>query len=206
MKEELLHYLWKTKRIDLDGLVTTDGEPVKILKAGVHNHNAGPDFLNGRVKIGSTEWNGHIEFHIRSSDWDNHKHRTDPAYNNVILHIVDHYDRKVYNANGQVIPTIVIKNRYSAHTVDHYEKLMLASNWIPCEEHLSSIDKKKLPFFLEKLLTDRLIRKSLSVNLVFRKANNDWEQTLYSLIFKYVGSKVNQEACLLYTSPSPRDS
>ena len=125
LKEELLHFLWKTRRVDLNGLQTTDGEPVQILKIGIHNHNAGPDFLNGKARIGNTEWNGHIEFHLKSSDWNNHKHQEDARYNNVILHVVYDDNKQVLKENGHQIPTLEIQHLIDHNAYYYYEQFQL---------------------------------------------------------------------------------
>jgi hypothetical protein len=88
MNEKLLHFIWKFKLFDQDDLRDTDSEPLQVVHQGMHNTNSGADFEQGKVKIGKTLWAGNIELHVNSSDWFAHKHETDPAYNNVILHVV----------------------------------------------------------------------------------------------------------------------
>ena len=46
--EQLLHYCWKHKMFPLGALHTTDGQPVEVIDAGLHNRNAGPDFFNAK--------------------------------------------------------------------------------------------------------------------------------------------------------------
>ncbi len=71
--ELLLHYCWKHKMFPLNGIVTTDGKSVEVIDPGLHNHNAGPDFFNAKVKIDGTLWVGNVEIHDRSSDWFLHR-------------------------------------------------------------------------------------------------------------------------------------
>lgn len=203
MKEELLHYLWQTKRLLTSNLMTTDGEAITILNHGVHNHDAGPDFLHAKVQIGTTEWNGHIEIHIKSSDWNAHKHQNDLAYNNVILHVVHDYDKSITNNNGQVIPTLEIKDKYDAKLLDRYESLLASSSWIPCEEHIATATVPKLGFFLERKLTDRLMRKHLAMAALLEEKKQDWEEVLYTSLLKYIGLKVNNTAFLTLASIAP---
>jgi len=73
IKEDLLHYVWKTKQINHQGLTTTDDLRVEIVDWGTHNHDSGPDFFNGKIVIDGTLWVGNIEMHIFSSDWHKHK-------------------------------------------------------------------------------------------------------------------------------------
>ena len=195
MKEELLHYLWKTKRFLTSNLTTTNGEDISILHPGNHNHNAGPDFLHAKVKIGNTEWNGHIEIHIKSSDWNAHKHQHDLAYNNVILHVVHQFDKDITNKNGQTIPTLEIKDKYDMGLQKKYESLMASSSWIPCSDQIASSSAfPKLGFFLERKLTDRLVRKHLAMAALLEEKKQDWEEVLYTSLLKYIGLKVNNSA------------
>ncbi|GHO89603.1 DUF2851 family protein [Dictyobacter formicarum] len=50
---------------------------------------------------------GDVEFHVRASDWRAHAHHSDPAYNNVRLHIVLICDdaQPTRRQDGRVIPT-----------------------------------------------------------------------------------------------------
>ena len=102
--EKLLHYIWKHKILPLHQLFTTDGSQVEIINPGMHNQNAGPDFLNARIKIDGTLWAGNIEIHTLSSDWMRHRHDENPAYDNVILHVVGTPDCTVFNSHGKPIP------------------------------------------------------------------------------------------------------
>ena len=49
IKEDLLYYLWQTKRIQNPR--TTDGRLVEILEYGYRNEGSGPDFHNSKIKI-----------------------------------------------------------------------------------------------------------------------------------------------------------
>lgn len=194
MKEDLLHLVWKLKKFDFHNLETTDGTSVVISKFGFHNHNAGPDFLNGEVIIGDTKWVGHIEMHVNASEWKEHKHHLDKAYNNVILHVVYNNDAIIYNENGMTIPTLILQDRISDQTLSNYENLSKNLDWIPCEKSLHKVDKSKFNIFLEKVLIERLEDKCLRVMTILDHNKNDWEDTLYKLLFKYLGLKVNASA------------
>lgn len=56
MREDLLHFIWKYKKLQLKGLQTTNGDTITIVSAGTHNYNEGPDFFNAQVKIGGQLW------------------------------------------------------------------------------------------------------------------------------------------------------
>lgn len=101
--EQLIHYVWKHKLFPLTGLKTTDGQEVEVIDTGLHNHNAGPDFFNAKVKIGGTLWVGNVEIHDRASDWFLHRHDRDPNYNNVILHVAESLSTLMLRHEGAII-------------------------------------------------------------------------------------------------------
>ena len=96
MKEELLHYVWRLRKFDHTNLQTTEGLSIDILHPGEYNRNAGPDFLNARIRIGDTLWAGNVEMHLKASDWNRHQHSDDPTYKNVILHVVIDADCSIF--------------------------------------------------------------------------------------------------------------
>ena len=49
MREDLLHFIWKYKKLALHDLESTDGEALEIINFGQHNQLAGPDFLDLRI-------------------------------------------------------------------------------------------------------------------------------------------------------------
>ncbi len=67
---------------------TTDGRQVRIIQFGEWNHADGPDFYNAAVQIGEDEvMKGAIELDPQPEDWERHGHATNPAYNDVLLHV-----------------------------------------------------------------------------------------------------------------------
>ncbi|MDZ7649739.1 MAG: DUF2851 family protein [Cytophagales bacterium] len=66
----------------------TAGETLNIIKPGILNSDAGPDFAQTKIKIDSIDWVGNAEIHVKASEWYDHKHDRDSAYENVVLHVV----------------------------------------------------------------------------------------------------------------------
>jgi hypothetical protein len=119
IKEDYIHYLWKSKLLLIYPLQIKNGGPISIINPGIHNEsNSGPDFLMASIKINQLVWFGNIEIHVNSSDWYNHQHHKDSNYNNVILHIV-YNDNKPVIQNGHLIPTIEISPYVNN---DHYNR------------------------------------------------------------------------------------
>ena len=201
--EDFLHYIWNFKLFNTSDLKTTNKETIKILKSGQHNTDAGPDFFNAQIKLENTLWAGNVEIHINSSDWVKHHHETDNAYNNVILHVVYHHDREIKNANGNAIPTLELKNLIDLKLILNYEQLISSKNWIPCSNQIHSVDEFVITNWLERLVFERLERKSIEIEATLIKNKNDWEETFYQVLFKYFGLKVNAEPFLLLAKNTP---
>ena len=83
MNEKLLHYIWKYRLYNSVHLYSTSAERIIVLHSGMHNANQGPDFLNARIQIEDSLWVGHVELHVKSSDWELHKHSEDENYKNI---------------------------------------------------------------------------------------------------------------------------
>ena len=124
LKEDFIQYLWRVKKIYLHDLKTTQGETIEIIEIGQHNTNAGPDFLNAKIKIGKILLVGNIEMHLRSSEWIKHKHQDDLAYQNVILHVVLVEDEIIFHENKSRIPCLELRSRIPPRLSKTYLKLI----------------------------------------------------------------------------------
>jgi hypothetical protein len=67
---------------------TTTGKPVKIVQFGEWNRGAGPDFSQVAVEIAGELKTGDLELETTGADWESHGHSTNPAFANVVLHVV----------------------------------------------------------------------------------------------------------------------
>ena len=189
MTERLLQFIWQFQYFNKGELQTTAGEEVQIIFPGNFNTNQGPDFNDAKIKIGKTTWAGNTELHLLSSDWNKHNHQHDKNYNNVILHVVWEDDFPNYN-----IPVLVLKNRVSKILLQKYEELMNTKGFIPCENSISSVKPIVLQSWKERLLAERLIRKSEIVKTFLDQNNYHWEETFWWLLARNFGIKINADA------------
>ena len=188
MREEFLYYIWENRLTDKD-LKTSEGETVEVVATGYRNTNSGPDFLEAKIQIGDKLWAGHVEIHVKTSDWNRHGHQLDKAYKNVILHIVYENDTKVND-----IPTIELKGHFDESLFAHYQKLISSKNWIPCEKSIGQIPVFTRLTWFDRMAVERLEVKSETVTKILKNNQFDWEDTLYKLIMRYFGLKVNNES------------
>lgn len=193
IREDLLYYLWKTKSFDISDLKTEDGQSIEIIEFGNQNYDSGPDFSNGKIKIGETIWAGNIEMHVYSSDWERHNHDLDKAYDNVILHVVYEHDREVHTTTEQFIPCLELKNRIPPNIKKNYAKLISNNNWIPCEKQLLSVPEHTITFWLHRMVAERLESKTEYLKSILEHTNFDWEETFYIFLMRYMGARVNMD-------------
>ena len=188
MREEFLYYIWENRLTD-KGLNTTEGEAVDIVATGYRNTDSGPDYLEAKIRIGDKLWAGHVEIHVKSSDWNRHGHQTDKAYKNVILHVVYENDMQVNE-----IPTLELKGHFDESLFLQYQKLISSKNWIPCEKSISQVPVFTRLSWLDRIAVERLESKSETVTKILEANQFDWEDALYKLLMRYFGLKVNNEA------------
>ena len=188
MREEFLYYIWENRLTDKD-LKTTEGEAVDVVATGYRNTDSGPDYLEAKIQIGDKLWAGHVEIHVKSSDWNRHGHQTDKAYKNVILHVVYENDMQVND-----IPTLELKDHFDESLFVQYQKLISSKNWIPCEKSIAKVPVFTRLSWLDRMAVERLESKSETVTKILETNQFDWEDALYKLLMRYFGLKVNNEA------------
>ncbi|HHM20798.1 MAG TPA: DUF2851 family protein [Bacteroidetes bacterium] len=205
MKENFLHFLWRFRRFDHTDLKTTGGHPVEILHPGQYNQHAGPDFINARLRINHTEWAGNVEMHLKSSEWWDHNHQNDQAYDNIILHVVLEEDRPVLRADGSPVPCLEIKKRIPAGLLGTYQKILHNEYWIPCQHQFFSVSEITKNLWLDRLLVERLERKTEAIKSALLKNNMDWEETFYQFTARNFGLKINAQPFELVARSLPQN-
>jgi Protein of unknown function (DUF2851) len=196
MKEHFLHFLWQFQYFDRQDLSTTEGQGIQILKAGFANTNAGPDFMEARLLIDNVEWAGQVEIHIKASDWQAHKHQYDPAYDNVVLHVVWTEDIPIFRKDGTRLPTLVLHGRVDISLIHRYEQLVEGKGFIACQTQFGTSSSISKFAMLDNALMQRLNHKAQLVTDLWTNNNADWEETAYQLLAKNFGFKINSEAFL----------
>jgi hypothetical protein len=196
MSESYLHFLYQFQYFDKTNFQTTDNESVEIIKIGRLNADSGADFQDARIFIGNIEWAGSVEIHLKSSEWDIHKHQNDTSYQNVILHLVWEDDKPILRKDGTKIPTITLSDRADKKLLQKYQSMMESKVEMPCQNQFREVDDIKKLSMLDKVLMKRLEDKSLIINQFLKENNTDWEETAYQVLAKNFGFKLNAEPFL----------
>lgn len=191
LTEELITFIWLNRLFSHHGLCTTDGQPVEVLNAGTRQHNAGPDLCEAQLRIGGTLWAGNIEIHTKASDWLRHGHTTDQRYGNIILHLV--FDDDLEQPVGP-FPTLQLAPFVSDQVLLRYANLAENALPIACGPHLGAVSGLTINHWLDRLLVQRLEAKTERIAQLINRCQGDLEQAFQAWMFRYLGSKVNDEA------------
>ena len=82
-------------------------------------------FSNAQLKIDQLDWVGHVEIHLKSSDWFAHQHHQDSNYDAVILHLVWEDDVPVVTQSGMPLPSLELSKIVSPILIKQYKKQFL---------------------------------------------------------------------------------
>jgi Protein of unknown function (DUF2851) len=188
--EKSLHYIWQFQYFNNKQLLSVGGEAIQIIHPGYLNTNQGPDFLDAKIKINNTLWAGSVELHIKTSDWQAHKHSKDKNYNNVILHVVWQDDMYL----NLPFAAIEIQQHVSKILLAKYEEWMNTPSFIPCQKNINTVQPITWLAWKERLLVERLQQKSAVVLQHIQTNQIHWEETLWWMLAKNFGIKVNSDA------------
>jgi hypothetical protein len=191
--ESIVQSVWEEMRFRRDGIQATSGEPIVIRSAGLHNRDAGPDFLRAQLSIGGIEWTGDVEIHVSSGQWYEHGHHLDTRYNSVILHVTlqrDMWTGGLKRADGSLIPELVLeplleeKVRSLVHRFYGTQKRV-----IPCAAMWPSVDESIKASTIE---AQGIARLTTRINPPRKKLSDDTiEQLLYERVLESLGYAKN---------------
>jgi hypothetical protein len=191
--ERLLQAIWLHQRLLREQLKTLDGQVVRVLHPGFHNLEGGPDFRQALIQFDDAPASqGDIEVDLRPGGWRAHGHDRNPAFRNVVLHVVWERERPLAGAP----PLLCLREVLDA-------PLGELSLWLggesaeafpeelrgQCCAPLSSLAPKQLIDLLHQAAYVRLRSKAALFQARARQAG--WEQSLWEGLFRALGYKNN---------------
>jgi hypothetical protein len=191
--EALLQSVWQHQRLQRDRLKTLDGRPVRILHPGFRSAEGGPDFRGAVVQWpDSPIQTGDIEVDLRPSGWHAHGHDRNPAFRNVILHVIWEAERPQAGAPpllplAQVLdaPPGELSLWLGGESADG-----LSDEWRgQCCAPLRNLAADKLQALLHQAAQVRLRSKAAQFQARARQAG--WDQALWEGLFRALGYKHN---------------
>ena len=190
--EQLLHYCWKHKIFPLHQLTTTDGKEIEVLNPGLHNTDAGPDFLDAKIKIDGVVWVGNVEIHMKTSDWFRHHHENNPAYQNIILHVVCEADDELRYPNGKAIPQLQMN--IPDYIRRNYNQLLRGDVTPACARIVNNLSLLQIHSWLSALQVERMEMRAQQITERRQQLEGNWEDTFFVTIARSFGFGKNGDA------------
>lgn len=186
--EEIFQLLWANRMLGIPFSLES-GERVHIIDPGILNRDAGPDFFNAKVKIDGRTWAGNVEIHMKASDWHRHGHDSDPAYDNVILHVVALSDTRILRRDNTAIPQMQVQ--LPEHFYHTFAYLTKATTEIRCANRLHDISPIRRTDWIETLTIERLQHKAMRIEETLRNSKGDWNAACFITLARALGFGLN---------------
>jgi len=100
-------------------------------------------------------------------------------------------DKEIKNERGAKFPTLSLSSRIDINHYERYSKLVNNRNRIPCEYQISNVDDITISTLIERMMINRLERKTKDILDSYKNTGNDWKQVYYELLARNFGMKVN---------------
>ena len=193
--ERLLQAIWQHQRVLRDRLTTLEERPLRVLHPGFHSVESGPDFRGAVVQIGQGPVQvGDVEVDLRASGWRAHGHDRNPAFGQVVLHVV--WDSENRSGPDRAPPRMALRPVLDA-------PLGELSQWLggdpiqtfpeelrgECSAPLRELQPAQLVDLMHQAAQVRL--RSKAAQFQARGRQSGWEQSLWEGLFRGLGYKHN---------------
>src|ERR1019366_2005959 len=108
--EKLLQSVWQQQRLLRHQLKTLDGRSLRILHPGFISREGGPDFRGAVIQLDDgPPRTGDVEVDLQASGWHAHAHDQNPAFKNVILHVIWDGQKSAATNSSANFATLVLR-------------------------------------------------------------------------------------------------
>ena len=199
LSESILQRIWFEFLVQ-NPLTTLQGELLTLKHPGIWNHRPGPDFLRASflTQDGRT-LSGDVEIHRHSSDWDAHGHGTDPAYQNVVLHVFWQADPSLSDLTPSPIRQIALAHQLAAPLTELISLFRASPTEIHsgekpgrCHTALLSLQPEELQRVLEEAGSHRLQQRRILSTA--RVSAHGFDQAIWLALAEGLGFSENREA------------
>ncbi len=218
--ETLLQAIWLHQRLRRERLRTLDGQPVRVLHPGFPNPEGGPDFRAAIIQLGEgPARTGEVEVDLSVAGWRAHGHDRNPAFQNVLLHVVwDAGPERAQDtpakpsaaaAAGRQPPALPLREALDAPL----SELMRWAERTPrgalpealqgrCAAPLRTLGERERLDLLQEAARARF--EARAARLQIRARHVGWEQALWEALFCALGYKHNVWPMLCLAETRPR--
>jgi len=204
--EMLLQSIWQHQRLQRDRLTTTDGRSVRILHPGFISVAGGPDFRGAVLQFADgVPVSGDVEIDLQPAGWRAHGHDRNPAFKNVILHVV--WEAGPPPKSRDPLPVLALKDVLDSSPAELALALEGRSG-LPenqrgkCSAPLRELPAAKLAELLQAAARVRFQNKAAAI--LARAKISGWEQALWENLFRALGYQHNVWPMLNLAESRPR--
>lgn len=174
---------WGEIRVDCPGYASERAEEKREESTA-----SGADFVHASVRYGDTALYGAVRVDSRSSDWRDSGRMNDPAFDNVMFHVVGDRDR-ILVRDGHEVRTLVLMPDTAIERL--YEQLLDDASGgggeSRCVGFFGGLEAVEQGQILSRLVADRLRRKVAETKAIHRSAGENWNETAYICYLRSLG-------------------
>lgn len=200
VSETLLQKVWMRAEFDLGRARLASGEALRVLHPGTWNRLAGPDFRGAKLQLGERVVVGDVEVHFHAEAWAQHGHQADPAYDEVVLHVVLFPPAPGFaparTRSGREIPVLVLVDLLW-HDLEEYAS----------DEAVAALSGRDPLPLIEELLALPILERAATIRAAAdrrwrekvhfagrRIARLGWEQACHLTTLEVLGYRANRVA------------
>lgn len=189
LPEHLLHFIWQHQLFDKEGLTSVSGQSIDILTPGTLNHDAGPDFSDALIRIEELVWSGPVEIHFRASEYFEHKHHLDTAYDKIVMHVVWELDIELEHCE-----TVSLKGRVAPEVIEQIRQLVLTKPGLVCSGSLKHVTPEIVRVAWYEAGLKRLMCKSTYWDSALGACGYNYQVLFLCMVARALGGHINGEA------------
>lgn len=209
--ERHLQCVWADPNLRPPMMLAATGEAVSVENPGRWNLEAGPDFLDAVIVVGSERRKmcGDVEIHIRPLDWHSHGHANDAGYARVIAHVtyfpdtISALELPPGTIHIPLMDALRMSPDFSFESIDimEYPYAVFSGDTAPCANALAEMSRDDHIDLLRCAGEERLRQKT--ERLAIRASEHGAEQILYEELMAALGYKNNSTACRMLAQRVP---
>jgi hypothetical protein len=196
--ERHLQAVWYDPHWRPAALSADDGEPVTVDDPGRWNLEAGPDFLDAVLRLGTERRRvrGDVEVHIHPADWAQHRHEADARYARVVAHVCYFPAGRSAAARPPGAVLVSLRDALAANPYFSFESIdpsaypysALPDRPTPCARALAARPASERAAILDAAGQERLRAKAARLQAALQKLGPEavlYEESLGALGYKH---------------------
>ncbi len=137
---------------------STSGKQVRVVQFGEWNRGAGPDFIQTAVEIDGELRAGSLELDPDSPAWEAHGHAVNPAFNDVVLHVVFQQDTRrtfIRTSENREVPQIVVSEMQLSDALNRPQRQVAIAHPGRCVHPLKHLSPSAVESLLDEAAQHR---------------------------------------------------